>query len=220
MACIYCILDLKNHKKYIGSANDFKGRKRVHLFRLRHNKHHSIYLQRSWNIHGPDNFSFFIVEDDIPKDKLYEREQWWIDNHICEYNMSPKARGSLGIKRRPETIEKIRNNNLGLKHPEWRNELKSKAQGGENHWAYGKPMRESTRLLKSKTMTEKYKNGFIHPSSKKVDKFDLEGNFIRTFNNSVECVNGDKKKAKNIQRALKSKSNIAYGYIWKYHKDN
>lgn len=47
MQVIYMILNLKNGKKYIGSATNFQRRKTKHLYQLKNNKHHSISLQQS-----------------------------------------------------------------------------------------------------------------------------------------------------------------------------
>jgi group I intron endonuclease len=104
---IYRIRCLANGKVYIGSAVDFAERWRVHVYELDRGKHHSRYLQRAWNKHGPDGFVFEVIEyADQPV--LIEREQWHLDNaQACNprhgYNTSPTAGSQLGFKHSEET---------------------------------------------------------------------------------------------------------------------
>ena len=122
---IYGILNKVSGKYYIGSAVNFSKRKSRHLKLLRENKHHSYLLQKEWD---ENLFDFIILEKVLGKEFLTEREQWWIDNTNSFYNICKIASSSLGVKRTEETKEKVRQANLGLKHPEWRNNIKSKAQ--------------------------------------------------------------------------------------------
>jgi group I intron endonuclease len=62
ISCIYKIVNNINGKIYIGSAVDFKRRKRDHLYQLKKGIHHSKYLQRGYNKHGFENFNFSILE--------------------------------------------------------------------------------------------------------------------------------------------------------------
>lgn len=160
---IYAILNKINNKRYVGSAKDFKVRKRIHLNQLKQNKHHSYILQKAWNKYGNNNFEFIILEEVLDSRFLIKREQWWIDNSNCEYNISKIANSSLGIKRRYETIEKCRIAHLGEKHPDWRNKLKSKSQGGDNHWTKKKKFSIESRKKMSDSHNILYKSGYIHP---------------------------------------------------------
>ncbi len=74
---IYAILNRISGKVYIGSAACLKGRICQHRFNLKRGTHDNSYLQRSWNTHGPDTFSFLIVEE-CEKSKLQEREGHWM----------------------------------------------------------------------------------------------------------------------------------------------
>lgn len=77
---IYCIENLINCKKYIGSSLDILDRWRHHKAALRRNGHHSIHLNRSWNYYGESNFKFYIIEE-CKKESLIEREQFYIDKY-------------------------------------------------------------------------------------------------------------------------------------------
>jgi group I intron endonuclease len=163
MKAIYAIVNLLTGHQYIGSTINFYKRKIEHVKQLNHNYHHSKYLQRVWNKHGPDCFRFIILEKIIDDTALIQREQWWIDNSHSEYNMCKIAGSSLGIKRTEETKERIRQANLGLKHPDWRNKIKAKAQSGDTHWSKRKKFSDESRKKMSETHKRLYANGYIHP---------------------------------------------------------
>ena len=126
---IYCIINDINNKMYIGSAVNLKNRKEVHISLLKHNKHHSIILQRALNKYGENNFSFELIEYVYEKKNLIEREQLWIDFFKPYYNICKIAGSSLGVKRSNEAIFK-----------------NSKAK--KNHI-----VTQETRLIISQTMT-------------------------------------------------------------------
>lgn len=90
ISCIYQIKNTVNSKIYIGSTKNFKSRKNEHLSSLRSGKHHCIYLQRSYEKYGKNNFIFEILEEcDIKC--LLEKEIFWIEKLKPEYNI-----GSVG----------------------------------------------------------------------------------------------------------------------------
>lgn len=82
---IYEIRNKITQKVYIGSTkNSFQSRWTEHKRLLRQGKHHSPYLQNTWNMYGEDNFDFNILEVLESNDKNYflEREQHYIDYYI------------------------------------------------------------------------------------------------------------------------------------------
>lgn len=105
---IYVIQQKSSGKKYIGSTkNSFAARWRSHLHELKHNKHHSIHLQRSWNKYGEDDFEFIIVRHVLDSKEVLVEEQRWIDMINPEFNISKKVRGNSRIVTQ-ETIDKIK----------------------------------------------------------------------------------------------------------------
>jgi len=215
MKAIYCITNKITGKRYIGSALDFYGRKRTHLSKLRRGVHHSPYLQRSWDKYKEENFDFIVLELVEKREDLIQREQWWIDNTPSEYNACKIAGSSLGIKRRPETKEKLKLANLGKKHPEWRNEIKSKAQGGENHWQYGKKMPDAVKKKKSDSLKKLYETGF-HPRHKEIIQMTLEGKELESWKSIKEAADKLGFSADSISNNLCKRSKTAHGYKWKY----
>ena len=60
MIAIYRIQNKITNDFYVGSSLHFKQREKQHLYNLKHNKHHSSYLQNAWNKYGEENFIFEI----------------------------------------------------------------------------------------------------------------------------------------------------------------
>lgn len=107
---IYKIEDKKG-RIYIGSAVDIKSRWRVHKHDLNNNKHSNSKLQHAWNKHGPEYFTFTVIEYCV-KDMLIHYEQIWLDvifnslDREYVYNHCKYAGNMLGYKFSKEVIEK------------------------------------------------------------------------------------------------------------------
>ena len=76
---IYQIKNLENNKVYIGSSKHLDKRKKQHFSMLINNKHHSVKLQRAYNKAINKNVFSFRVLEKVAEDKLFEREQYYID---------------------------------------------------------------------------------------------------------------------------------------------
>lgn len=80
---------LIGNKKYVGSTINLKNRMRDHVSYLRHNKHHSRHLQKSFNKYGKENLYLEILFkfDEIPlKEDLLIKEKEFIDSLHPEFN--------------------------------------------------------------------------------------------------------------------------------------
>lgn len=111
---IYRIINVITNKSYIGSSVNFYKRMKKHSQDLIKNKHHSSYLQNSYNKYGKENFVFEIIAF-CPKEYIIKLEQWFLDNLKPEYNIRTNAKSNLGLKMSASTKEKLRKINIGKK---------------------------------------------------------------------------------------------------------
>lgn len=179
---IYKIVNLVNGKMYIGSAVNFKRRKSQHMAKLRHNKHHNIYLQRAFNKYGEKSFIFEIIDTVSHRSELKYREDYWIGKYNFDeelYNIAISTFAPmLGRPLTEEHKRKISEANKGENHPQYgkplaenirkkiSNTLKgnrlsketrdkiSKANAGKNHPMYGKKHTKKARNKMSKSHTD------------------------------------------------------------------
>lgn len=73
---IYLIYNKINKKCYIGQSNNLYKRKNNHFAELRRKNHSNVYLQRSWDKYGENNFIGYILKiidniNNLNKDELY-----------------------------------------------------------------------------------------------------------------------------------------------------
>lgn len=87
---IYCIINIKNCKRYIGSSINIYQRLSAHKSYLKRNCHANIKLQNSWNKNSEESFDYYILEfcDSI---FLLDREQFYIDTLSPEFNITMRV---------------------------------------------------------------------------------------------------------------------------------
>lgn len=105
---IYCIINTKNQKKYIGSSKNLYRRLSTHRAYLRKGIHQNPKLQNSWNKYGEAQFQYYILEFcDI--EALLEREQFYIDTinpyfniirEVQEVKISEESKLKMSISRK------------------------------------------------------------------------------------------------------------------------
>ena len=103
---IYLITNVINKKQYVGSSFNVYYRMQNHRCRLAKNNHKNPKLQNGYNKYGLSKFAFTILEFVEDKDKLLEREQYYIDLLKPWYNILQFAGNVSGLKHTPETIQK------------------------------------------------------------------------------------------------------------------
>jgi group I intron endonuclease len=112
MKAIYKILNNKNGKFYIGSAKNLRNRWKRHRWELNKGQHHSSHLQRAWNKHGKENFTFIVLEEVAREEDLIPAEQKWLDqtrsyDREIGYNTNPTAGSWLGTKHTDEAKKRM-----------------------------------------------------------------------------------------------------------------
>jgi group I intron endonuclease len=76
---IYAITNKYDGKNYVGQSISFKRRFTGHRANLRNSTHDNIYLQRSYDKHGENQFNFRILEICDKNTNLNLKEKEWID---------------------------------------------------------------------------------------------------------------------------------------------
>lgn len=232
---IYCIENLNGDKKYIGSSQNVFKRRNRHFSELKNDKHKNCKLQAYYNKYGRENLRFYVLEFVENEKLLINREQFFIDKEKPWFNINLIANSSLGVKRSKETKEKVRQANLGLKHPEWRNKIKSKAQGGENHWTQKKVFSEEAKIKMSETHKKLYESGYENPrkgvkeskelveekrkrASKPIQQFTLDGKLVEEFSSAKEAHEKYGYSQMHIGKACNNKIKQYKKYVWKFKK--
>lgn len=156
---IYYIINKVNKKKYIGSSKNIEKRFKRHKMELRNSKHHNIFLQRSYNKHGLENFEFSIVEE---TDQLFEREQFHINCYDKNqlYNVGSVGGGDNTSNHPNIDVIKIKVSDASKKM--WDNrsleEREKFIKYGKNNPNYGKKWTKEMRERNSKIAKQRYKN--------------------------------------------------------------
>jgi group I intron endonuclease len=91
---IYKIINVLNNKFYVGSAEDFTRRKRVHWWMLRRGNHANKHLQAAWLKYGEQAFTFVIVEELAIDADVLAAENIWLKEHVGKeycYNIATDA---------------------------------------------------------------------------------------------------------------------------------
>lgn len=186
ISCIYEIRNIITNDIYIGSTNNFKKRIWTHKRQLIKNKHHSIYLQRSVNKYGLNNFMFNILELAESKD-LLKTEQHYIDSKNPSYNCAKSSTAPMKnkkhsdeTKRKMSQIHKGNKYNLGKKHSDEYKEIKRQLRLGTKLSVNTKQkMSETAKKINSINRIDHEKakkkiidsNGLIHYSLTDCAKF-------------------------------------------------
>jgi hypothetical protein len=200
MTGIYEIRNILDGKKYIGSAKNLEKRWRDHKYYLAKNKHHSILLQRAWDLYGEHNFSFFVLETVEHLEKLTEREQFYLDTFKTYepengYNLCKTA-----------------NSMLGYKYSDDQKRWMSENRKGEKNQHYGKKHSEETKRKigeknKNRIRTQEYRDKVAIISKQKME--DLRENNIEEFNRRVEKIKNSRLGKKLSDETKKKLSELA-----------
>ena len=164
---IYCIENRVTGYCYWGQSVRLSARLKGHRSALIAGTHDNKFMQRSFNKHGLDNFTFKVV--------LY-CERWELTR--CEvaiehahkpfnYNMRPCADSNKGIKFSAETKQHIRLLRSGKKiSDETRRKLSESRMGNTNTKGY-KHTEETKRKMSAKLVGNTYTKGYKHTEEAK-----------------------------------------------------
>ena len=103
---------IKPERIYIGSAVNISERWRLHLGRLRKNKHHSKKLQRHYDKYGEIDLQFSILLG-CQKEDLIKTEQYFLDSYNPYFNCCKVAGSTLGVKYSKDVIKRMSDSKKG-----------------------------------------------------------------------------------------------------------
>lgn len=191
---IYLITCIPTGKKYVGQSIDPLRRKQQHFKHIGNYKGGNNYLYRAMNKYdSKDSWSFEIIEDCFEKEKLNEREIFWIiyykttdpdfgynhqkggSNSYLEDVRNKISKSNKGKKRTPEQLKRLSDAHKGYKPSEetlkklstsWKKRYQEGYQNpmkGKRSPMKGKTLSKATRYKMSQSLKEAYKNGTIIP---------------------------------------------------------
>lgn len=204
---IYKIINIINNKIYIGSANNFTSRFGVHRYDLRNNKHHNIYLQRSWNKYGEQNFKFEIIENCKNQDLLI-REQYYIDTLNPEYNICKIAGSTKGRKMSEEHKKIISNYHKGRKKSKSWHISRSKYIKTKEH------RENQSKALKGRIPAKHTLERAVEVCSKKVLVF-FKGEFLAEYKSLIESSKQTGVHISNISKIVNGRRKQSKGFTFK-----
>lgn len=119
---IYSIVNKLNGHKYVGQSCDIYHRWLDHRKRLRKCDHNNPYLQSAWNAYREGAFEFVVLEYCDPE-TLDDKEQYWIERLLPEYNIVKNVFDPLPYMRaervRAITSKMYRKSGESFSRPEW-----------------------------------------------------------------------------------------------------
>lgn len=107
----------------------------------------------------------------------------------------------------------------------------SESRTGEKNWLYGKHLSEETKRKLSIAHTGRKQNkeaakrgalnrtGSKNYKARKVDRFDLEGNFIKTYDCLADGGRDTNTRPQDIYNCCTGRQKKTHGNIWRYHDE-
>lgn len=160
---VYKILNIVSEKYYIGYSKNIERRFKDHIYTLEHNNHGNIVLQRSFNKHGLDNFTFEVLHEYDNVEEAKAKELEYLQNLEIRpmlYNLNYNNSGGDILSNHPDKeaiIERISNTLKENYSKMTEQERKDKyGQLGEKNGMFGKTHTDEVKkkfseLLKNNT---------------------------------------------------------------------
>lgn len=214
---IYCIECDVNGKQYIGQSKDILRRFQSHRSKLKNNNHPNAKLQNAYNKYGREHFCFHIFER-CPEDKLFEREQYWIqylDTYKNGYNLSEGGENGNNSPCKP-----IKQYDLDG------NYIRSWKSAAEAARYYETDRTNISYAVKHKRITqnsqwcyadEEITEFAIRKGQTPIAQYDLNNNLINVYKTLNDVIDKNQNFQKyNISSSMHGKwRKTAYGYKWK-----
>lgn len=192
-----------NKKVYVGISNDYKRRWKNGFGYKRAPRIYNAIKKYGW-----DNIKHQIVYKDISKEIACELEVKLIklynsNNKKFGYNLT--SGGEVSYTRNEEQIDKLRERSKGNKYSQYR--------------IVSEETRKRMSASAKKRFSEKQKKNLIELHNKKVNQYDLNGNFIKTWNSGTEFAKSIGKNTGSMISKCCNKvkgHSTAYGFKWEF----
>jgi group I intron endonuclease len=217
---IYKFTNKLNGKIYIGQSSNVTTRLHNHL-----SKDNESDLKLDIDKYGLNSFKFeileFIINNSNLNDELNEKEQYYIDLHI-----------SMGINFETMFYNKIRFINDGkfIISEDQKTNMSIARSGVRLSTEHRESMskasikNESFKYLQAKKRTPKEISDSLKKAlrakAKGVVQYTLDGEYVNNYVTQKDAADALNVGAYNINKALKGVMNQAYGYQWRYGREN
>lgn len=204
---IYKITNKLDNKIYIGQT--------TRLLRVRWNEHcgkseNCKRLNRAINKYGKDNFTIEQIDSADTLDELNLKETKW----ITYFNSSNRKYGyniELGGGNKftgESTILKLKKRLHPSNYYNWSEVMKNKKKVWSNINYKGPKSKEHCLNISKNCHTRRA-----------VDQYDLNGNFIKSFDTIQDASNYTGIKRNSISACCTGRTKTGRGFIWKYSKN-
>lgn len=192
---IYLVTNKINNKKYIGQSIDVERRWKQHIKDSKNKKLKSRYFYAAINKYGLENFSLEIIDENIPIDKINEREIFWINYYNCYapngYNLTKGGEGSLGRKQTDHAKEII-----SQKSTQWHENNKETFLNIISN-------RDNTNIFSQETIDKRVSTWKSNPENKYKVTQNLK-NYIEDMS--------EEQKIENNKKAIQTKRDKGYDF--------
>lgn len=191
MIGIYKIVNKKNGKLYIGSSKTIERRLKDHRRLLSKGTHHSSKLQNAWNKYGEESFLFLVIVE-CSVDALRGIEKTYIDRYNTfrsGYNCSDNTECPSNVNT-PESIAKG---------------IETRRKNG----SYRITDETRRRLSLSNRTSEIRRINHAKAQAKRkkpTHQYDLDGNYIATYDSYVDAAIALNLSASTIRKNLCGKT--------------
>lgn len=220
---IYCFTNKINGKKYVGQSKQLNRRYHMHITDALNPdkaKRDTSIFHAAIRKYGIENFDYEILEE-CEISQLNEKEQYWIQklhSYVLENGYNLTIGGNNNLR------DNYYFSSEDLLH--YWNDLKLTVTAiYQTYGSTGQRIREQLLEL-GITQEEIDKRTYekrleivqkgMPKRLKKINQYDLDGNFIQSFNSLTEAANAVNGSKGNISQVANGKYQTAYGYKWKY----
>lgn len=200
LGVIYKITNLLNGKSYIGQTVDFERRKKDHL-KAKDNYAIHAAIQK----YGQEKFSWEVIEDNIPKELLNERESFWIEYYNTYSDGYNETKGGDDAAHLVQWIHDNKNQHVEQALKNLEKAQQSNELNRERHLTQLASVRQKG-INKTKRRVKCIEKDLIFESLAEAERWSM----------SEENDNHKKANHQHISKVCSGKRKTCGGYHWTY----